>query len=326
MKAQPWATCYGGSIKLNTPMIFALGFIALFTIGGLTGIVLSNASLDLALHDSLTAYDYLISSILLVDTKSGKERVFQFNKEYIEAYWVGLLDGDGTITVDKYKNSNTLRVRLVISILNVKGNIEMLQLIQKNIGGRVSIERNNRYVTWIASNKNDVKFCISILNKYPLLTVRKQQQLQFAVSCLSNTDIANFLKNRDSKYDNYSNVIKIKNHSDISYFGPWLSGFIESEGNFKLILNKNNFIKTSSFNIGQNNDFNIIEIIKNYFNSNNKITTDKKINKKGIKHYRISITGPDSRIKIRNHLSLYPLLGNKNISYCNWISYFFPYN
>jgi cytochrome c oxidase subunit I len=46
------ATIYKGSISLDSPMLYALGFIGLFTIGGLTGLFLSAMGLDIHMHDT----------------------------------------------------------------------------------------------------------------------------------------------------------------------------------------------------------------------------------------------------------------------------------
>ena len=46
------ATMWGGSVTFRTPMIWAMGFLFLFTVGGVTGIVLSQAAIDRAYHDT----------------------------------------------------------------------------------------------------------------------------------------------------------------------------------------------------------------------------------------------------------------------------------
>lgn len=229
---------------------------------------------------------------------------------------MGLLEGDGTITVDINSRANEknlrLRVRLIISLLNNKENHQMLLSIQSVIGGRVVIERKEKYVTWIASNNEDLIKAFAILAKYPLLTLRKQAQLQFAKDSL--IDSTNFLEKRKSKYENFVPAkIDILNEE---YFKAWLSGFIEAEGNFSYIPYPNGKIQKAGFSIGQNSDRAIIEKIRDYFGSKHTITKDKN---KLVSHYRISMYGPENRMRLINHFAQYPLLGAKAVSYKDWI-------
>lgn len=218
-------------------------------------------------------------------------------------------------------------MRIVISLKNTPENLIMLNKIKNVIAGRVVIERKNKYVTWIASNKNDLAKVFIILARYPLLTARKQCQLEFVKNCLlcppATKDMEKFLVNRNAKYSNKKALlVELSKKERPSYFAPWLSGFVEAEGNFSLVFNEKGHLRKSAFTIGQNDELHIMVWISQYFNSKTVIVKDKPQKGGNFEYYRLHLYNAESRKLLFQHFYKYPLLGYKKVSFL----YFFNYH
>jgi len=119
MKIFSWiSTIYGGSISLKTPMLWAIGFLVLFTMGGLTGVVLANASLDIALHDTYYVISHFHQILSLGAVFSIFAGIF---------YWFGKITG--------YRYNETLAKIHFYSFL-IGTNITFLPMYMLGLAGQ----------------------------------------------------------------------------------------------------------------------------------------------------------------------------------------------
>jgi cytochrome c oxidase subunit 1 len=85
IKVFSWiATMWGGSLDLRTPMLFAIGFVFTFTVGGVTGVVVANAGLDVILQNTY----YVVAHFHYVMAIAAAYGIFAGLY-----YWIGKMSG-----------------------------------------------------------------------------------------------------------------------------------------------------------------------------------------------------------------------------------------
>lgn len=225
------STMWGGRIWLFTPMYFAIGFIILFTMGGLTGIVLSNAGLDIALHDTyyvVAHFHYVLSMGAVFGIFAGfyywvgKITGYQY-PEYLGRchFWITFIGVNLTFFPmhslglagmprripdypDMYANINFIAT--VGAYVSFLGMLLFFYVVYRTFKDRVECPRN----PWVFVIESDIAFKLDKINKL-LVTKNKKVLESLKLSRSQDVSALNFPMNslvlKASEIQTYSSVL-----------------------------------------------------------------------------------------------------------------------
>lgn len=253
-----------------------------------------------------------ISNSLILNHRDSK--IKDNNLDYnLLALIVGFIDGNGYLRITS-KSKNYIYISLVVNLH--EKNKDLLDYFQTVLQiGRVyyiTPKKGNKLVRWEINKTEIINKLIPLLENYNIkfLTINRQNQYYLIKYIIDYKliDYSEIINNKELITNYINSQIIYNNFKNLNYFCYWLVGFTMAEGSF--LIKKNSDI---CFQLTQKYNYNLMNDILKLLDSNKDLYINQD------KYIQILLSSKSDIQKVINFFSNYELLGDKKLSYDNWL-------